>query len=297
MILVVGATGMMGGTITRRLLERGESVRILVRPGSPYQPLLDAGVQPVFGDLKEPASLVPACAGIDAVITTASAGSRGGDDTPEAVDLKGNRNLIDAARAAGIRQLIFVSTIAADETSPNPILAAKATTERYLLHSGVPYTILKADTLMDLTIPLVVGGPALSGQPVVLVGGGRRRHSFVAIRDVAAFAVASIGRPEAINQQIVIGGPEALSFRDVVATYERALGRQILVQTTAPGELLPNLPSVPGLAEVISRMAAALDLFDSPIDMSETATRFGVTLTPLDELVREQIAGTAQSVA
>src|SRR5690348_1545993 len=57
MILTVGATGSLGGLITRRLLEQGRAVRILVRPGADYAPLVAAGAHPVPGDLKDPASL------------------------------------------------------------------------------------------------------------------------------------------------------------------------------------------------------------------------------------------------
>jgi NADH dehydrogenase len=257
---------------------------------------VDAGAEPVLGDLNDPPTLAPALDGVDTVITTATAGSRGGADTPESVDLAGNRSLLDAARQAGVRQFIFTSTIAADEASPVPILSAKAATEAYLQESGVPFTILASDTIADLLLPLVVGGPALAGQPVTLVGEGRRRHSFIAARDFAAFAVASMGHPHAINRRVVIGGPEALSLRDVTAIYERELGRALTVQTVASGELLPNLPPVPGLTEVISDVVAALDTFDSPIDMRETAGAFGVQLTPVAALVAEDVARAASGM-
>lgn len=297
MILVVGATGVVGGMIARRLLEQEWDVRILVRPGSNYQPLVKAGAQPVAGDLKDPASLASVCAGVEAVITTATAGSRGGPDTPQTVDLEGNRHLIDAAREAQVRQFIFVSTIAADEDSPVPLLQAKAKTEAYLRDSRLPHTILAAATLMDILLPLVVGRPAQSGQAVTLVGEGRRRHSFAAVRDLAAFAVAAVGHPAALNRRVVIGGPEAVSLRDVVAAYERVLGRAIPVRTIAPGELLPNLPTVPGLAEVVSGMLAALETFDSSIDMVETARAFGVRLTSLEEFVRGEVLSMQTNVS
>jgi NADH dehydrogenase len=293
MILVVGSTGVVGGMIARTLLQQGRRVRILVRPGSNYGPLVDMGAEPIEGDLKEPSTLGPALQGVRTVVTTASAGSRSGADTPEAVDLEGNRSLIDAAGRAGVGQIVFTSSIAADEASPSPVLAAKAATEKYLHHSGVPSTILASDTIADLLLPLVVGGPAQADLPVTLVGEGRRQHSFIVARDFAAFAVACIGHPAAMTQRVVIGGPEALSFRDVVAMYEGALGHPIPVQSIAPGELLPNLPPVPGLAEVISGMAAALDAFDSPIDMSETARTFGVRLTRVEELVTQSLARAA----
>jgi uncharacterized protein YbjT (DUF2867 family) len=288
MILVVGATGAVGGAIARGLLARGRDVRILVRPGSDYHSLVEAGAEPVEGDLKLPASLVAACAGADTVITTATAGARGGADTPQTVDLEGNRHLIDAARGAAVRRFVFVSTIAADEDSPVPLLRAKAATEAHLRASGLPFTILAAAPLMDVLLPLVVGGPARAGRPATLVGAGRRRHSFVAGRDVAAFAVAAAGHPAALDRRLVIGGPEAVSLREVVATYERVLGRAVPVRTIAPGEPLPALPPVPGLAEMVGGMLAALETYDAPIPMTEAARTFGVRLTTLEEFVRHE---------
>jgi NADH dehydrogenase len=285
MILVVGATGLVGGRITRELIQRRQEVRILVRPGSAYQTLVADSAQPVFGDLKEPASLAAALAGVETVITTASAGSRGGADTPQTVDLEGNHHLIDAARRSGVAQVVFVSALNADESSPQALPRAKAKSEAYLRASGLTYTILAPNGIMDVLLPLIVGRPALEGRPVTLVGEGLRRHSWVAARDIAAYAVAAVGHPAALNQRFIIGGPQAISWRDIVASYARALGRPIPVQTIAPGELLPGLPPAPGLAEFLSGVMAALETFDSPIAMDDLARTFGVQPTSLDEFV------------
>nr|MBA3760687.1 NAD(P)H-binding protein [Gemmatimonadales bacterium] len=117
MILVVGSTGVLGGMIARLLLEQGLSVRILIRPGSSYAGLVELGAEPIFGDLKEPGSLGAACRGVDIVVTTANSALRGGADTVETVDRQGNRNLIDAARTAGVRHYIFMSALGVSEES------------------------------------------------------------------------------------------------------------------------------------------------------------------------------------
>jgi len=284
MILVAGATGQLGRRVTRRLLARGEVVRILVRPGSDFQPLVDSGAQPVFGDLKDPASLAKACDGVSVVVTTANSAARGGADTVETVDLLGNRSLVDAAKAAGVGQFVFTSALGADPASPVPFLRAKGETERYLRASGMTYTILAPNIFMDVWVPMLVGQAAREGRPVTLVGEGRRRHSFVSVDDVAAFAAAVVGHPEAMNQTIPIGGPEPVTWRDIVAAYERALGRGIEVRTIPPGQPLPGLP------DVVSQLAAGMDTYDSPLDMTETAARFGVRLTRLEEFVQRHVA-------
>ena len=280
MILVAGATGQLGSLVTRRLLARGEVVRILVRPGSNFQPLVDLGAQPVFGDLKDRASLAAACEGVDVVVTTANSAARGGANTVATVDLLGNRSLVDAAKAAGVKQFVFTSALGADPARPVPFLRAKGETEQYLRASGMTYTILAPNIFMEVWVPMLVGQAALEGRPVTLVGEGRRRHSFVSVDDVAAFAVAAVGHPRAMNQTIVIGGPEPVTWRDIVAAYERSLGRGIEVRAIPPGQPLPGLP------DVVSQLAAGMDAYDSPLDMAETAAEFGVRLTPLEQFVR-----------
>jgi uncharacterized protein YbjT (DUF2867 family) len=132
MILVVGATGVVGGMIVRQLLEEDKVVRILVRRDSPSsqlvqqglatsaEELIKAGAQPVYGDLRDRASLDVAVEGVETVITTANAAMRGGTDNPQSVDLEGNRNVIEAARDAGVEHFIFVSLLGADPNTLRP---------------------------------------------------------------------------------------------------------------------------------------------------------------------------------
>lgn len=126
MILVAGATGLLGGQITRQLLDHGQAVRILVRGGSTYDALVTAGAEAAVGDLKDPDSVRAACRGVHTVITTANAIGRSGEDNLESVDLQGNRNLVDAA-AAGVSRFVFVSALGAATDHPLPLLRAKAT--------------------------------------------------------------------------------------------------------------------------------------------------------------------------
>jgi uncharacterized protein YbjT (DUF2867 family) len=224
--------------------------------------------------------------GVGVVVTTANSARRGGEDNAQTVEVEGNRNLIDAARAAGVEQFVFVSALGASLDSPVPLMRGKAMTEEYLRASTVPYTILAPNIFMEAWISMVVGMPLQNGQPVTLVGEGRRRHGFVSIDDVAAFAVAAAGNPAAIDQYIPIGGPLAVSWTDVVNTCQRVLGREIPVQRVEPGE------TVPGLPEVVGQLMAAFETFDTEFDMTETARRYGVTLTPVQAFVQRAFGST-----
>jgi NADH dehydrogenase len=281
MILVVGSTGLLGGSIAGRLLEGRHRVRILVRPGSQYQALAESGAEAVFGDLKDPASLLAACQRVDTVITTANSALRGGADTVETLDRQGNRNLIEAAQAAGVRHFIFISALGASEQSDIDLMRAKAETERYLRAGGMRYTILQPNAFLDIWVPMLVGSAVQAGQPVTLVGEGRRKHSMIAVADVAACTIACVKNRDVLDQTIPLGGPAAVSWRDIVAASERAVGRRLEVRYLRPGEPIPGFP------EVVSNLAASLETYDSPVPMEETASTLGVRLTPVEEFVGE----------
>ncbi len=295
MIAVIGATGVVGGMIARRLLEQGKEVRILARSNSvsaqlaregratSAESLIEAGAQSVYGDLRDRASLDAVVEGVETVISTANSAGRGGEDNPQSVDLDGNHNLIEAAREAGVRHFIFLSAFGADPNNPVPFMQAKGQSEASLRESGMEYTILAPTPFMEIWAAVVVGIPALQGQPVTLVGEGRRRHSFISNRDVAAFAAAAVDHPAARNQYLTIGGPESLTWRDVVATYERALGRPILIQFVPIGEPIPGLP------EPMPWILAGMETYDSTIEMDEIARTFDVPLTTLETFVWEQV--------
>ena len=149
MILVVGATGQLGRMVVKDLLHQKRSVRILVRPGSDYDPLVRAGARAVFGDLKAPITLLDALRGVETLITTANSSQRGGEDNVQNVDLIGNRHLVNSARTAGVKHFIFVSSARADDKSQSPILQAKKKTENHLIQSGLNYTIVAPEPIME----------------------------------------------------------------------------------------------------------------------------------------------------
>ncbi|MCE0488153.1 SDR family oxidoreductase [Ornithinimicrobium sediminis] len=286
MILVVGATGMLGGRITQGLLSRGEEVRVLVRSEAAAQQLAAAGARPVIGDLKDAESLAAACAGADTVVTTANSAMRTEPDTVDSVDRQGNAHLVAAAEQAGVDRFVYVSALGAAPGHPVPLLSAKGETEQRLRASTMTWTVLQPNAFMDVYVPMVFAAPALAGTPVTIVGEGRQQHSLVALSDVAAYALAAYDHPAAEDATLVIGGPEPVTWRDVVAALESELGRDIELRTVSPGE------PVPGLPENVAQLLATFDTFDSPVDMSEMSHTYGVQPTRLQDFVAALAAST-----
>lgn len=287
MILVAGATGMVGGMIVDGLLARGKRVRALVRSAKSAEIFQARGVDTALGDFKDRASLDRACAGAEVVITTANSASRGGSDTPESVEEQGNRNLIDAARAAGVRQFVFVSALGSDLNSPVPLLRGKAIAEQYLRESGLTHTILMPNLYLEIWCPNIVGRAAQAGQPVTLIGEGRRQHSMISAADVAAFAVAAAGNERAYNRVLVVGGPQAVTWHDVIAAHERVQGRKIEVRYLPLGGVLPGLP------DFVSGFMNLLETYDSVIPMESLAQEFGVRQVTVDECIERQLEAAA----
>jgi NADH dehydrogenase len=292
MNLIVGATGSLGGRITRGLLAQGQAARFLDRRNpislelaqqgraNTAESLIGAGAQPVYGDLKDRASLDAAVAGVDTVITTATATQRAGDDTVPAVDLQGTLSLIDASKAAGVKRFIYTSAYGSVQGHPVPLFDIKGTCEAALERSGMEYTILQPAIFMEIWIGMVVGIPLMAHQPVTLIGEGDHRHNFVSEADVAAFALAVLDSPTAANQRISIGGPASYNWTEIVDAVSRATG------TTLPVQYLPLGSQVPLLPDGISALLNGMETFETFVDMNETAPAYGITLTTLDEYIQ-----------
>jgi len=145
-ILLVGGTGSLGGAITRLLSESGHDVRVLVRPStdSAKRETLKAlkGVELVTGDLKDPASLDAACAGVEVVVSTASAiPPHQAEDSIAAVDERGQLALVAAAERARLKRFVFVSF--APQPATFALQNAKRKVEAALARSSLDYTVLQ----------------------------------------------------------------------------------------------------------------------------------------------------------
>ena len=239
MILVAGATGVLGSEIVRNLLGRGEKVRAMTRATSKPETvdtLRKAGAEIVVADVKDPASLAKACKGANSVISTVtSVTTAQPGDSFEVTDGQGTKSLIDAARKAGAKKFVFVS-FDADCAPDAPLPRAKRNVEEHLKKSGLDYTILHPSLFCESWL-----GPMMFADPVAgtarIYGTGTKKMRYVAVADVAELAVQSLSRPFASNAVIPFGGPEAISQRDALKIFEDTFGKTFEV-TEIPEEAL-----------------------------------------------------------
>ena len=271
MILVVGATGMLGGEICRLLSEQGKPVRALVRSTSNpdrVARLSGLGAEIVRGDLKDRQSLAAACRGASAVISTASSTiSRQAGDAIESVDQRGQLDLIEAAEAAGAGYFVFVSFSGIDLEFP--LQSAKRSVESRLRQGRMKYTILQPTCFMEVWLSPALGFDPAHGTATIY-GGGANKISWISFQDVARFAVAALDNPRASNMIFRLGGPEALSPLEVVRLAEQVAGKPIAVQHVPEEALRAQFGAA---TDPLQQSFAALMLYyahGDVIDMSAT---------------------------
>src|SRR5215210_4545105 len=158
-ILVIGATGRVGGAAVERLLETGFEVRALVRRPEKGAHLRSLGAELTVGDVTAPKTLEPAVRGCSGVFSVLGAGP--GRGAPEDIEYRGNLNLLSAARSAGIRRFVYSSALLADHPLAQRVGAfrEKARFERELLSAeDVSSTILRPAMFME-TLEMMLRGP------------------------------------------------------------------------------------------------------------------------------------------
>ena len=290
--LLVGATGLLGPEICQRLTASGHQVRALIRPtadATKRAALVGLGAELVEGDLKDAASLARASAGVQAVISTASSTlSRQAGDSIETVDQQGQLALVEAARRAGVDRFVFVSF----RENPNiqfPLTVAKRTVERALKSSGMAYTILQASYFMEVWLTPALGFDAANGK-VRLYGDGSRSISWISYRDVARAAAAAVTEEAARNMVVELGGPQALSPREVVRMFEAAGAGEIATESVPEGALEAQMKEA---TDSLQKSFAGLMLQCAGGDAVDTTTSsrlFPFQMTSVRDFITAQLA-------
>ena len=271
MILVVGATGMLGFEICRRLRARGRRVRGLVRAGSPKAAMLrDLGVEIFEGDLRAPETIGPACDGIATIVATATAmGAPDKSLTLRAVDREGYLALVELARLRGVKSFVYLSASPTLKRSA-PLIGYKREIERVVRTSGMRWTIVQPTAFMDVWFSKLIGWDHVTGRAMIF-GPGTEPVNWICIADVAAHTVHAIDDERVANVELPLGGPEALSPRQVVRIFEQVSGRPYAVRRVPR----PVLAALAPLVSIFNEQAA------SGMAMSAQTSRGDVVDSPL----------------
>lgn len=308
MILVTGATGFVGRHLVPRLVQAGWSVRILARPGRggtfrlPW-PELNLDIAP--GGIDDPAALAAAMRGVHTVFHLVNAQWWGNARALERVEIGGTQMVIDAAREAHVGRLVVMSHLGAAPSSAYALLRVKGRMEDLVRGSGLPYTIIRSGVLFGREDRFVNGlAMLLRSNPLVYLqpGQGEMLLHPLYIEDLVAALVQSMENLDTVDRVIEIGGPEYISFNEMVRTVMRVTGAQRMIVPVPPyvlrvltrvvGRVLPRWPTTLQWFDILAshRTAGLNTISDTfgirPVRFEDTIVRYMRNRHYLAELVR-----------
>lgn len=230
MILITGASGYVGNNLVRRLVEAGHPVRAMVHNRAKAEARLAdlrSRVEIVTGDVTKPETLAPVMEGVSAVVHLVAVAIEQGNMTYERINTQGTINMVDAAKAAGVTRFINMSQNGATSDSPFRFLASKGKAQDYVAASGLDWTAIR---------PSVIWGPQdefanvqarlIKLTPLIfpIVGDGKALFQPVWVGDVVEATARSLERDDATGQEYALGGPEVLTYAEIVERVLAALG-------------------------------------------------------------------------
>lgn len=224
-ILLLGASGYIGGRLLPRLIQRGHDVHCLLRNPNKIPPA-DAEQTHVFeGDVLKPETLPPAFADTDIVFYLVHSMSAGDDDF-EQRDRRAAEHVAAAAREAGVQRIVYLGGLGKRDENQTPHLRSRHEVGDILRSSGIPVTEFRAAVIVgsgsasfEMMHHLVNRLPVMITPRWVSV-----RTQPLAIADLLAYLLDAVERPETSGEIIDIGGPEVLTYREMMRTVARVLG-------------------------------------------------------------------------
>jgi uncharacterized protein YbjT (DUF2867 family) len=290
-VLITGATGFVGQHIAHALRARELPVRALVRDRERAPRLASWGVDLVQGDLTDLTSLRAAVSGVDSIVHLVAI-IKGSRADFERVMAQGTRDLVVAAREAGVRRFVLASALGLNERSRDavPYFAAKWEMERAVKESGLEYVIFRPSFIFGKdggVLPTFVRLARFA--PVIpVIGAGTRRMQPIWVEDVAEYYAAALDLSSAANQTFELGGPEAVTWNEFWERLKRAVGAHRpsvhlpVALTRLQAALTEKLPGAP----VTRDQLTMLELGDNVVTDASAVETFQLPLVPLDEQLR-----------
>jgi uncharacterized protein YbjT (DUF2867 family) len=291
MILVTGGTGFVGPHVVHALRARELPVRVLVRDTRRGARAAAWGAELAAGDVTDPASLRAAMAGVDTVVHLVAIikGSRADFDR---VMAGGTRNLVAAAKNAGVRRFVLMSALGVNEQTKNavPYFAAKWEMEQAVKESGIEHVIFRPSFVFGKdggALPTFIRLARFA--PVTpIVGSGTLRLQPIWVEDVAEHFARAIDLGPAANRTFELGGPDAPTWNEFWERLKRVLGsRRPSIHVPVglmrlQAALTEKLPGAPVTRDQLTMLLLGDNVVTSP-DAVET---FKLPLVSLDEQLR-----------
>jgi uncharacterized protein YbjT (DUF2867 family) len=290
-ILVTGGTGFVGGHVIHALRAEERPVRALVRDLRKAGRLAGWGCELVEGDVTDAASLRRAVEGCQAVVHLVAI-RRGSQEEFERVMSQATRDLVAAARDAGVQRFVLMSAAGTSEQTAAvvPYFRAKWEMEKAVRESVLEFTIFRPSFVFGRdggALPLFVKQVRYS--PVTpVIGAGLSRIQPIWVEDVAAYFAAGVEKPEAANRSFDLGGPNVVTWNELYERIAKVLGkrrRRLNIPSglmRAGAGLTEKLPAAPITRDEIAMIEAG----DNVAADTAAVETFALPLVPLDEQIR-----------
>ena len=220
-VLVTGGTGFVGSHVVRAIQDAGHDVRALVRKGSV------PGAERAEGDMTDSESLRRAAQGVDAVVHLVAI-RQGKEEQFQRVMVDGTRDLLAAAREAGVGRFVHMSALGTSEETQDlvPYYRAKWLQEGLVRESGLEHVIFRPSFVFGRDGGILPTFRTLAKvAPVTpIVGSGKQRIQPIWVDDVARYFAQALDKPEAANRTFELGGPDVVTWNELWTRLKRALG-------------------------------------------------------------------------